>query len=53
VADLNIAEVLRYAQTEEALFDASPNVRAWIERCQSRPAYLEMQRKRSLEPVEV
>ncbi len=53
VVDLNIAEVLRYAQSETALFDAHPNIDAWIRRCQSRPAYLEMQRKRSLEPVEV
>ncbi|WP_416065663.1 glutathione S-transferase family protein [Rhizobium sp. ZK1] len=52
VADLNIAEVLRYAQSETALFAAHPNIDAWIQRCQSRPAYLEMQRKRSLEPVE-
>jgi glutathione S-transferase len=53
VVDLNIAEVLRYAQSETALFDAHPNIDAWIRRCQSRPAYLEMQRKRSLEPVEI
>ncbi|MBB3460234.1 glutathione S-transferase family protein [Rhizobium sp. BK377] len=53
VVDLNIAEVLRYAQSETALFEAHPNINAWITRCQSRPAYLEMQRKRSLEPVEV
>ncbi|MBB3592147.1 glutathione S-transferase [Rhizobium sp. BK529] len=53
VADLNIAEVLRYAQSEAALFAAHPNIDAWIKRCQSRPAYLEMQRKRSLEPIEV
>ena len=53
VVDLNIAEVLRYAQSETALFEARPNIDAWIKRCQSRPAYLEMQRKRSLEPIEV
>ncbi len=53
VADLNIAEVLRYAQSETSIFAAHPNIDAWIKRCQSRPAYLEMQRKRSLEPVEV
>ncbi len=53
VVDLNIAEVLRYAQSETALFDAHPNIDAWIRRCHSRPAYLEMQRKRSLEPVEI
>ncbi len=53
VVDLNIAEVLRYAQSETALFEAHPNINAWIKRCQSRPAYLEMQRKRSLEPIEI
>ncbi|MBB3659611.1 glutathione S-transferase [Rhizobium sp. BK650] len=52
VVDLNIAEVLRYAQSETELFAAHPNIDAWIKRCQSRPAYLEMQRKRSLEPIE-
>ncbi|AIC26372.1 glutathione S-transferase protein [Rhizobium etli bv. mimosae str. IE4771] len=53
VADLNIAEVLRYAQSEAALFDAHPNIKAWIERCQSRPAYKAMQAARSKEPIEV
>ncbi|MBY5748811.1 glutathione S-transferase family protein [Rhizobium leguminosarum] len=53
VADLNIAEVLRYAQSEEALFDAHPNIKAWIERCQSRPAYKAMQATRAKEPIEV
>lgn len=53
VVDLNLAEVLRYAQSETALFEAHPNIDAWIKRCQSRPAYLEMQRKRSLEPIDV
>lgn len=47
--DLNIAEVLRYAQSEQALFDAHPNVSAWIKRCQSRPAYIAMQATRSQE----
>jgi glutathione S-transferase len=50
-ADLNLAEVLRYAQSEQALFDAHPNVAAWIKRCQSRPAYIAMQKTRSQEPV--
>lgn len=53
VADLNLAEVLRYAQSEEALFQAHPNIKAWIERCQSRPAYKAMQATRAKEPVEV
>ena len=53
VADLNLAEVLRYAQSEDALFQAHPNIKAWIERCQSRPAYKAMQATRSKEPIEV
>ncbi|MBY4607884.1 glutathione S-transferase family protein [Rhizobium sp. 9T] len=53
VADLNIAEVLRYAQSKAELLDAHPNTKAWIERCQSRPAYKAMQAARSREPVEV
>lgn len=50
-ADLNIAEVLRYAQTEQALFDSHPNVKAWIERCQARAGYKTMQATRGKEPV--
>lgn len=50
-ADLNLAEVLRYAQSEQALFDAHPNIAAWIKRCQSRPAYLAMQATRVKEPT--
>ena len=53
VADLNLAEVLRYAQSEQALFQAHPNVKAWIERCQSRPTYKTMQATRGKEPIEV
>lgn len=48
-ADLNLAEVLRYAQTESALFDSRPALNAWIGRCQSRPAYLAMQATRGQE----
>ncbi|MEF0939689.1 glutathione S-transferase family protein [Rhizobium sp. BR 362] len=51
VADLNLAEVLRYVQTEQALFDSHPNVKNWIERCQSRDAYRAMQATRGKEPV--
>jgi glutathione S-transferase len=51
VADLNIAEVMRYAQTEQALLDAHPNINAWIRRCQSRQGYIAMQATRSQEPV--
>jgi glutathione S-transferase len=51
VADLNNAEVLRYVQTEAALFDGRPRLKAWIERCQSRPAYKAMQATRMKEPT--
>jgi glutathione S-transferase len=50
-ADLNLAEVLRYVQSQQALFDAHPNVAAWIKRCQSRPAYISMQAARAQEPI--
>jgi glutathione S-transferase len=42
VADINVAEVVRYAQAHAALFDANPSVKAWLERCQSRPAFTAM-----------
>ncbi|NTG49321.1 glutathione S-transferase family protein [Agrobacterium rhizogenes] len=51
VADLNTAEVLRYAQTEQPLFDSRPKVKTWIERCQSRTAYKTMQAGRAKEPA--
>lgn len=50
-ADLNLAEVMRYAQSEQYLFDTHPHIAAWIKRCQSRPAYLAMQAARSQEAV--
>jgi len=50
-ADLNLAEVMRYAQTEQELFDTRPKMKAWIERCQSRDAYKAMQATRGQEPV--
>jgi glutathione S-transferase len=48
--DINVAEVLRYAQTEKALFETRPALNGWIERCQSRPAYTAMQATRGQEP---
>lgn len=50
VADLNSAEVLRYAQSEAELFDRRPALKAWIERCQARPAHVAMMATRSGEP---
>lgn len=49
VADLNVAEVLRYAQSQTALFDSHPRVKAWMQRCQERPAFRRMWETRSKE----
>jgi glutathione S-transferase len=51
VADLNVAEVLRYAQPAASLFEAAPNVKRWIETCQSRPAFKRMSADRLAEPA--
>jgi glutathione S-transferase len=49
IADLNIAEVFRLTQSQEALFEAFPNVQAWIQRCQDRPAFARMMAGRQRE----
>lgn len=49
VADLNLAEVFRYAMGQPALFEEAPNVKAWLERCQARPAFRAMMEMRQLE----
>lgn len=51
VADLNLAEVLRYAQPVPGVFDDYPHLKAWIEACQARPAFREMIAERSAEPA--
>ena len=51
VADINAAEVLRYAALATELFDGAPSVKRWLKACQSRPAYLEMMRRREAEPA--
>lgn len=42
VADINVAEVVRYAQGHTALIAAFPALKAWLERCQARPAFKAM-----------
>jgi glutathione S-transferase len=42
VADVNLAECLRYAQEHPAVLAPFPSVQEWIGRCQSRPAFKEM-----------
>ena len=51
VADINLAEVFRYAQPAAELFDANPGVRRWLAECQLRPAFREMMTEREAEPV--
>jgi glutathione S-transferase len=50
-ADLNVAEIVRYAQAAPELFAANPNVQSWIAACQSRPAFEAMMAERSAEPA--
>jgi glutathione S-transferase len=51
VADVNVAEIVRYAQPHQPMFDARPAVKAWLERCQARPAFKAMWEKRLAEPA--
>ena len=51
VADINTAECLRYAQSHPTLLGEFPVVKAWLERCQSRPGFQAMWTKRLAEPA--
>jgi glutathione S-transferase len=51
VADINVAEVARYAMAAPELFEAAPNVKAWLAACHARPAFKAMMAKRELEPA--
>ncbi len=51
VADINVAEIIRYAQPAAALIDAYPNVKSWLATCQSRPAFKQTMVERDLEPA--
>ncbi|QLF69748.1 glutathione S-transferase family protein [Peteryoungia desertarenae] len=42
VADINLGEIVRYAQAYQPLFDAHPKTAAWLSRIQSRPAFKAM-----------
>ncbi|MFC3568676.1 glutathione S-transferase family protein [Paracoccus sp. TOH] len=50
VADLNVAEILRYAQGHGALMEQFPAVQAWLADCQARPAFHKMWQERQAEP---
>jgi glutathione S-transferase len=51
VADLNLAECLRYAQGHPTLLGDFPAVKAWLGNCQSRPAFRRMWEARMAEPA--
>ncbi|TMJ26928.1 MAG: glutathione S-transferase family protein [Alphaproteobacteria bacterium] len=51
VADINVAEVVRYAQAAPELFEKAPRVKAWLAACQARPAFQRMWAEREKEPA--
>jgi glutathione S-transferase len=51
VADINLAEIVRYASPVPELFDAAPRVKTWLAACQARPAFQAMWAKRNEEPA--
>ncbi|HEY6979790.1 glutathione S-transferase family protein [Reyranella sp.] len=51
VADINTAEIVRYAVPAPELFEAAPGVKAWLDACQSRPAFRKMWEMRDKEPA--
>ena len=51
VADINVAEVVRYAMAAPELFAAAPRVKTWLEACHARPAFKAMMAKREQEPA--
>ena len=52
VADLNLAEVFRYAMSQKQLFEKHPRVSAWLARCHARPAFKAMMEERLKEPAD-
>ena len=51
VADINVAEVVRYAMPAPELFAAAPNLQAWLAACHARPAFKQMMAQREKEPA--
>lgn len=50
-ADINVAEIVRYAQPHEPLFASRPALKTWLERAQARPGFKQMWQKRLAEPA--
>jgi len=51
VADINVAEIVRYAQRAPELFEAAPRLKAWLAACHARPAFQKMWTGREAEPA--
>lgn len=51
VADINVAEIIRYAQPATELVNAYPNIKTWLETCQARQAFRTMMAERDREPA--
>jgi glutathione S-transferase len=51
VADINVAEVTRYAQGAPELFEGKAALSTWIAACQSRPHFKAMMEERNREPA--
>lgn len=51
VADINLAECLRYSQAHNPLIAAYPKTYEWLTRSQARPAFQSMMAKRNAEPA--
>ena len=51
VADLMVAECLRYGSAHKPMMEAHPLCAAWLARCQSRPAFQKMMTARLAEPA--
>jgi len=50
-ADINVAEIVRYAQGHAPLFATRPALKGWLETCQARPGFKAMWEKRLREPA--
>ena len=51
VADINVAEVIRYALPAPELFEPTPHIRAWLAACHARAAFKKMMATREAEPA--
>ncbi len=51
VADINMAEIVRYAQSEPGLMAEFPTLDRWLKACHARPAFQRMWAARNTEPA--